>query len=176
MRSYTFLFITFLLSSCVSIPDIQYHLVKPKSDDLSYKGKYYDIKFFPKTNMVYFEVTNTSNSNLVVKWDYCSIIDSQNNYLGVYHGTIKFDNRSESSKESLIIPSARLSDVLIPIETTNYNSKLGWSVGQFIKSKKGVFKFVFAYEIDGQIFADVYEFDYESDSSFREGKSFNNFD
>lgn len=85
----------------------------------------YDIDYTLYTYGVGIEITNKTDSVLVVDWDKCTITH-RGQTMRVIHAGVKFTDRNSPQVQSVIPPKGKISDTIYPVPYISYVSKRGW--------------------------------------------------
>jgi hypothetical protein len=98
------------------------NLVEPEnSQNRAYSDSLIKIAFRFKSDRIRFSVKNKSQKPLKIRWNEVSYIDSDNESHRVMHGGVKYADRNESQPPTLVPPTAKHSDEIIPNPNVSYS-------------------------------------------------------
>lgn len=104
------------ISSCAIGYKSNYSLVKPiKSDTLAYTDSNFSIIFLIHNSHFNILLTNSSDSELILKWDEMSFIDSDNYAYRVVKGSTRVINDGFVQPDFIIPPSCIIETSLFPV-------------------------------------------------------------
>ncbi len=94
---------------------------------LSFSDAFLKISFIVGEKEIVFEIQNKTDSGVKINWDDLSFIRSDGNASRVIHSGIRLVNRNDPQAPTLIPPTAKVSDNLIPSENiVSSSSSPGW--------------------------------------------------
>ena len=98
-------------------------MVKPKaSDGLFYADLFVEITFAISKSQIGFVLRNKTDNPISLDWNQVSYIDITGDSHKVMHEGVKYISRSESQPASVIPPTAKLTDIVFPIDYVHYSS------------------------------------------------------
>ena len=76
-----------------------------------------------------FQLINKTNKTIKVIWDDAAYVDENGNSSNIMHNGVKYTDRNESQKASVIVKKGKLNDAILPTSKAYYMPPTQYSVG-----------------------------------------------
>lgn len=107
-------------------------MTKPiESSDLRYEDDKMKILFIPSSGGINFTIENKMDEPIKIDWNQVAFIDSQGSSSKTMHSGVRFIEKDSSLPPTIVPPTAKVTDVIVPISNISYDGGRygsGWSV------------------------------------------------
>jgi len=121
----SFLFVVAILSSCIPMVyykwDISLQQPRP-SDTLMYSDEFIEIIFTVGKTQIGFDMSNKTDRGIKINWDELSYISPTGRSMRVIHSGVRLIDRNAPQSPTIVPPTSRISDIIIPSEHIYYVS------------------------------------------------------
>lgn len=105
-------------------------LIKPsESESLAFEDESLSIQWQFTGSKLLFELRNKTDNPISIDWNQVSYVDSEGNAKKITHDGVKYANRTDPQPVTTLPPSAKIQDVIIPVDNVRYVEGFGWTTG-----------------------------------------------
>ena len=98
-------------------------------ESYTFEDDYINISWSFDYSELDFELTNKTNKTIKVIWDDAAYVDENGNSSNIMHNGVKYTDRNESQKASVIIKKGKLNDAILPTSKAYYMPSTQYSAG-----------------------------------------------
>lgn len=99
-------------------------MIKPlPSRDLSFQDPFIQIEFDISKRQIAFVLRNKTNAPIKINWNEVSYIDIATSSHKVMHSGVKYTSRAEPQPSEIVPPTAKLEDIVFPIDYVSYDTE-----------------------------------------------------
>lgn len=115
-------------------PKYMFTMTKPiETDKLVFEHEFLAIGFVITYDRFAFELLNKTNNLVKINWNETTFIDSDAQSHRVIHSGIKFIDKEKEQQPTIVPPSAKVSDVILPTDYVEYRN-VGLLSAQYVWS------------------------------------------
>lgn len=103
-------------------------------ESYNFEDDYIDISWSFDYSELDFELINKTNKTIKIIWDEAAYVDENGNSSNIMHNGVKYSNRNESQKPSIVVKNGKLNDAILPTSKAYYSTPTQYTSGSWVHS------------------------------------------